>query len=232
MKKYIYYNDKRVELTEEQLVALGIKKESDDEKIIKTIYGRELTMPEFLEIIQSGNAQHFFKLHDNMTVKEKEYEIISFEKRKIVFMGKKLLPPHKMFEYGCEGKQTYLNSDLRKWLNESYFSTLPQLLRNAIVPVPPCDVKNCDRLDSLFVPSESELFGSAIYSEKMDGRRFDAFNTSKDRVYSDDEDNSAAYWTRSQVSPGSAFVFVDRWGAPGITSSVGEFYVPVCFKIG
>lgn len=58
-----------------------------------------------------------------------------------------------------------------------------------------------------------EVFGSAIYSPAEDGRRYEAFATSKDRVADDKNGSACRVWLRSAfVNVSSAFCVVDASG--------------------
>ena len=243
MENYICLNGKIAALTDEQLKALGIEIKPEREEVIKDAHGQGYTMAELVRAIRNDEAEELFTLHDVMTVGGKEYEIISFENEAVVFMGKELLPPRKMFENGCGKGKDYRDSSLRKWLNNEYFKTLPEVLRKVITPTPlSCTDENglknyaeddCSgEYDPLFLLSESELFGSAIYSPAMDGARFAAFNTAKDRVRVDDEGDTRWYWTRSKVSGyTSAFVLVSSSGVVNGNVASSAHYVPLCFRI-
>ena len=243
MENYICLNGKIAALTDEQLKALGIEIKPEREEVIKDAHGQGYTMAELVRAIRNDEAEELFTLHDVMTVGGKEYEIISFENEAVVFMGKELLPPRKMFENGCGKGKDYRDSSLRKWLNNEYFKTLPEVLRKVITPTPlSCTDENglknyaeddCSgEYDPLFLLSESELFGSAIYSPAMDGARFAAFNTAKDRVRVDDEGDTRWYWTRSKVSGNTTtFVRVNGDGSVSGTVASGACCVPLCFRI-
>ena len=58
----------------------------------------------------------------------------------------------------------------------------------------------------LWVFSESEMFGSAIYSPAEDGNRYEAFATSKDRIVNDEDGSACAFWLRS-VYVNNSFAF-------------------------
>ena len=243
MENYICLNGKIAELTEEQLRTLGIEIKPERVEVIKDIHGQGYTMDEFVQVIRNDEAENLFMIHDVMTIEGKEYEIISFENEAVVFMGKELLPPRKMFESGCGKGKTYRDSSLRKWLNNEYFKTLPEVLRNAITPTPLsctdengfkyCAEDDCSgEYDPLFLPSESELFGSAIHSPAMDGARFAAFDTSEDRVRVNDKGDTGYYWTRSKVSDYTAsFVIVNSSGYLSIGNVPYPAYAPLCFRI-
>lgn len=65
--------------------------------------------------------------------------------------------------------------------------------------------------------SESEMFGSAIYSPAEDGRRYEAFATNKDRVADDEDGSACCVWLRSALVGGSrVFCMVNTSGSASI----------------
>lgn len=66
----------------------------------------------------------------------------------------------------------------------------------------------------LWVFSESEMFGSAIYSPAEDGKRYEAFATSKGRIVYDEDGSACAAWLRSAyVNYSNAFCVVSGSGS-------------------
>ncbi|MFR3410766.1 MAG: hypothetical protein ACLTXW_15235 [Christensenellales bacterium] len=84
----------------------------------------------------------------------------------------------------------------------------------------------------LFLPTESELFGSAIYSPAECGVRYPAFSTSESRVRVDEDGDTRWYWTSSAYS-GNATLFVgvsDSGYSHGAGASAA-LRAPICFQI-
>lgn len=73
--------------------------------------------------------------------------------------------------------------------------------------------------------SESEMFGSAIYSPAEDGQRYEAFATSKDRIAYDENGSACAVWLRSaSVNNTYYFCMVSKSGDVsyvGVSDSYG-----------
>ena len=66
----------------------------------------------------------------------------------------------------------------------------------------------------LWVFSESEMFGSAIYSPAEDGNRYEAFATSKDRIVNNEDGSACAFWLRSAyVSDSCSFCVAGMSGS-------------------
>ena len=206
-------------------------------EVIKDFHGRGYTMGEFVQTIRNGKAKKLFSLLDAITVEGKEYEIVSFEDDAVVFMGKELLPERRMFEDYCGIGMDYRDSDLRKWLNDVYFQTLPEVLRDAITPTPlSCTnenkLKKYDEADMLFLPSESEIFGRVFFSSSMDGKPFAALGVAQNRLRFNTKGHEKFYWTRSKTRYNyELFVFVLSDGIVYNCYATNECYVPVCFRI-
>lgn len=136
--------------------------------------------------------------------------------------------------------KVYLDKDdgkegVREWLDTEALDALPAELRAVIVPVRRRSrnyngaVFICE--DRLFVPSESEVFGSAIWSDHECGTRYEGFDTSERRIRYDDDGEPCPWWCLSS-SAGSAasFTGVDGYGAPGSNSAADSWIgAPLCF---
>lgn len=187
VENYIVINGQRLELTQEQLTKLGI-----NIKPVKVL--GDYTMEDVLDIIKSGKATTLIKPHDVIKIAGYELEVIGFNhdmpvgdpmRHTITVMAKKLLERHTMHSAG-ECKRGWLESHLREWLNTDVLNALPEEIQDIIQYTKRTTYDSLGRkyetCDKLFVPSESELFGSAIYSPCMAGERYTAFRTFKDRV--------------------------------------------------
>ncbi|NCB06500.1 MAG: hypothetical protein EOM69_13385 [Clostridia bacterium] len=87
-------------------------------------------------------------------------------------------------------------------------------------------------VDRIFLPSESELFGSAIWSDYMDEERYEAFDCCNDRVRHDKDGDRIWYWTRSSHGGSSTlFAYVYYYGLPYRTSAaLAALSAPLCFN--
>lgn len=84
----------------------------------------------------------------------------------------------------------------------------------------------------LWVFSESEMFGSAIYSPAEDGQRYEAFATSKDRIAYNENGSACAVWLRSAYADGSySFCMVDTFGGASSDRAIGSIGVALGFCI-
>ena len=227
-ESYIFFNNRKIPLTEEQIRML---------KLPKTLTAKEIS-----DIVKSGKAQEHFKIHDIIELDGMEFEVIGFNHDKkhtdhsrptMTLMGKKIAGKHCYHNDKCE--RGWVTSDMRRWLNKDVFNKLSPELRSCIVSVErtsfAADGSVMHSIDNLFIPSESEVFGSAIYSGQMEGERYEAFDTAEHRVRYD-EDGGRTYWWVQSSGAGSAsyFCYVNASGAPGITSASNPWIgAPLCF---
>ena len=232
MKNYISISGKTTELTDDQVQELGFQVDRPD------------TISELIEAVRSGNARERYKVRDTVTVGSIELEIIGFDHDKdmddpnkptITLMGKTLLPARRMHGGACKGG--WRDSELRSWLNAEYYNQLPEELAAHIRKTQKVThTSNGDRTmtsDKLFIPSESEMFGSAIYCNYEEGPRYEAFATSEDRVRVDEDGYTDWYWTRScACGISTSFCRVNNYGAAGYDyASYTTIRAPLCFLI-
>ena len=233
MMNYICINGKKTELTEGQVRELGFTAESPLDALVCAL--------------RNGRAREEYSVHDTITVGEYELEIIGFDHDKTVddpnaptvtVMAKTLTSPQRWHDGACE--RGWIDSEIRKLLNEVYVERLPGELQPYIRAVTK-KTRNYkgdvyETTDRLFIPSESEMFGSAIYSDYEDGPRYEAFSTSERRVRVDESGEAGWYWIRSQLGEswgGSStnVAHVSSYGyASGNIASIA-LRVPVCFVI-
>lgn len=228
MENYICINGNKTVLTEAQVKNLGFSFDQSIDKIS--------------QIVRSGKARDHFKLHDILSLGGHEMEIIGFDHDKdiggksahtITLMAKTLLDNKRMNGGACE--RGWIDTELREWLNSSFLDQMPDELVQHI-----CTVEKITHnykgeafktSDSLFCPSESELFGSAIYADCEDGTRYEAFATSEDRQRFDTDGDADWYWTRSANSGYSGnFAYVGNNGGAGYYAASGAgIRTPLCF---
>jgi hypothetical protein len=231
MENYICIGNRKTALTDEQLRELGfpLPKAAGD----YTIY-------EALQLLKEGRAREVFKPRDVLMYDDYELQIIGFDhetladghaRPNMTVMMKNVVAKRRMNEGACRG---WVDTELRNWLGKEFFAQLPKELQKEIVPVikvtHTSNGEPIQTVDSIFLPSESELFGSAIFAAGEDGKRYEAFDTSEARVCLDEDGDSYWYWTRSS-SAGSAATFagVSSRGFPGNLGAGYAFGVPPCF---
>ena len=232
MTNYICVNGKKTELTPEQLRDLGFAPA-----------GR--TLAEAAEIVRDGRAREVFSIHDTITCGGYELEVIGINHDKadgdvgrptMTLMAKTLLPAHRWHDGACE--RGWIDSEIRDWLNNVFFAELPDEITQHVWSVRKTTHNSYgeafETTDELFLPSESEMFGSAIWAECEDGPRYEAFATAKDRLRFDEDGDSDWYWTRSSVRGGYS-TYAANVSSYGGASSNGASHasvrVPLCFAI-
>jgi len=237
MKNFISINGKTTELTDEQLRELGLLPDTLDKQIID----------ELSEIVRSGKAREFFKIHRVVQIGGYELEPIGFDcetidddfpfadwetEHTITLMAKTLLPARRMHDGACE--RGWIDTELREYLNEEFINELPSELVAHIRTVEKITHNSKGEVfktkDRLFLPSESELFGSAIYSDYEDGERYEAFANRDARKRFNEDGDSCWYWTRSANGGNStAFATVHSGGGTSTASaSHATGRVPLC----
>ena len=117
-------------------------------------------------------------------------------------------------------------SDMRKWLNATFFALLPDELQAIIVPRKVVQILNGERVeteDKIFLPSKTQLFGDGSWSEKEpEDSQIDIFKTEKSRVKECGDKGTFWYWT-SSPNNGSTnyFCFVSDTGAATCNGASG-----------
>lgn len=224
MKNYICIDGNKTELTEEQLRELGFKTDT--------------SVQEFVELLRYGDFRDEYGVGDTVELCGEDYTILGFDHdapSSVTLMKSRLLPPRRMDNDMCE--EGWAGTELRKWLNEEYINELPAELVKHMVLVKKVTYNYkgilYETTDKLFIPSESELFGSAMYSINEEGYRYELFGTSKNRQMKDEDGEYRWYWTRSARGGISAhFALVRANGNPSThNASSGNGRVPLCFVI-
>ncbi len=234
MENYLSINGNKTELTKAQLRELGFAcpKSAD-----------EYTIAEVSEIVKAGKARDSFALHDIISAAGYELEIIGFDRDcdaedyawpTITVMAKALLIERRMHSGACE--RGWVDTELREWLNSEYFNEMPDELKQFIRTIQKTthtsDGEPIITEDKLFLPSESEMFGSAVWSNFEDGERYEVFATSADRRRRNDSGEYDWYWTRSLAGSASNFCYVNYYGIPRYSSAAGTaIRVHLCFCI-
>lgn len=227
MDNYICINGKKTILTPEQIKELGFPVSSPLADLVKDVRaGKQPYHPG--KVLEDFGRK--FKIlgynHDAAADATAAYTV--------TLMCLDMTPEHRMHGGSCPGG--WEDSELRKWLNNDYFKTLPTELQKMIHPTIRKSNDSSGRIhtteDKLFLPTESELFGSAIYSACECGERYPAFCTSKDRVVVDEDGDGRWYFTSSAYAGNStSFVLVYYLGYVGTNSASSAIRAPFCFHL-
>lgn len=205
-ENYLCINGKKVELTDEQMRQLGITPvESEIAKMSR--------------ISKAGEAEDYYNVHDTIVVDGITFEIVGIGHDIDALTGRyntitlrqvDHLKKSRMNHGSCP--DGFAASELDKSLIESpqswiHESILPYVRKAAKVYVTyDGSVKVIYR--KLWLFSESEMFGSAIYSPAEAGGRYAAFATSEDRVAYDENGSACSVWLRSAYFGDSRFFCV------------------------
>lgn len=194
-ENYLCINGKKTELTDEQMRQLGITPVESE-------------IARMSRISKAGEAKDYYNVHDTIVVDGITFEIVGIGHDIDAYTGYRNTITLRQVDHiktcrinpgSCpEGfAASELDNSLMKspqnWIPESI---LPYV-RNVAKKYVTYDGHIKVVYRKLWLFSESEMFGSAIYSPAEDGERYEAFATSKDRIVND-EDGSACYvWLRS-----------------------------------
>lgn len=203
---YLCINGKRTELTDEQMRQLGITPvESEIAKMSR--------------ISKAGEAADHYNVHDTIVVDGITFEIVgighdidaltgrnnTITLRQIDHIKKSRINPGPCPDgFAASELDNSLMKSPQNWIPESI---LPYV-RNVAKKYVTYDGHIKVVYRKLWLFSESEMFGSAIYSPAEDGQRYEAFATSKDRIVNNENGSACSVWLRSAYVAGSSYFCV------------------------
>lgn len=229
-ENYLCINGKKVELTDEQMRQLGITPvESEIAKMSR--------------ISKAGEAKDYYNVHDTIVVDGITFEIVgvghdidastgrrnTITLRQVDHLKKSTINPTS-----CPNG--FATSDLDKSLVESPQSWVPE----SVLPYVRTVLKEYVTYDGsikvmyrkLWVFSESEMFGSAIYAPAEDGKRYTAFATSNDRITFGEKGSACWTWLRSAYFGDScSFCVVGTSGFASYSYALDSYGVALGFCI-
>lgn len=195
-ENYLCINGKKTELTDEQMRQLGITPVESE-------------IARMSRISKAGEAADHYNVHDTIVVDGITFEIVGIGHDIDALTGRNNTITLRQVDHIKKNRINlgpcpdggFATSELDKSLIESPQSWIPE----SILPYLRTVSKNCvthngsikTMYRKLWLFSESEMFGSAIYSPAEDGQRYEAFATSKDRIVKDENGSSCAVWLRS-----------------------------------
>ena len=179
-------------------------------------------------ISKAGEAKDFYNVHDTITIDGIEFEIVGIghdidaltgRNNTITLRQVNHLKKNRLNHGPCP--DGYAASELDQSLIESpqswILDSILPYVREVSKAYVTCDGSIKVMYRKLWVFSESEMFGSAIYSPAEDGRRYEAFATNKDRVADDEDGSACCVWLRSARVGGSrVFCMVNTSGSASI----------------
>lgn len=98
-------------------------------------------------------------------------------------------------------KDEWTNTEMRQYLNEEIFKTLPEALQAIITP------RNFGKTqDKLWLFSETEIFGRTIFSAPCESdKHFKYFQTKANRIKFNCDGNPCWWWERSPYASDSTY---------------------------
>ena len=231
-ENYLCINGKKVELTDEQMWQLGIT----------PVEPIESEIAKMSRISKAGEAKDHYNVHDTIVVDGITFEIVGIGHDIDASTGRNntvtlrqvdnIKKSHIDSGYCPKG---FAASELDNSLMESPQSWIPESIlpyvRNVVKQYVTYDGSIKVIYRKLWVFSESEMFGSAIYSPAEDGKRYKAFATSNYRI-TFGEDGSACYvWLRSAAVDSDAFCMIDAFGGADRDIAYHSYGVAVGFCV-
>ena len=231
-ENYLCINGKKVELTDEQMRQLGIT----------PVEPIESEIAKMSRISKAGEAEAYDNVHDTIVVDGITFEIVGIGHDIDALTGKYNTitlrqVDHIKYSYIDPGLSQidFFASELDKSLMESPQNWIPE----SILPYVRNVAKKYVTVDGhikvvyrkLWLFSESEMFGSAIYSPAEDGERYAAFATGKDRIVNDEDGYDCSAWLRSALVGTCSFCAVTTCGTATAVNAAYSFGVELGFCV-
>ena len=214
-ENYLCINGKKTELTDEQTRQLGITPVESE-------------IARMSRISKAGEAKDYYNVHDTIVVDGIKFEIVGIGHDIDALTGRNNTITLRQVDHLKKSRinpgpcpDGFAASELDKFLIDSPRSWIPESIWPYVREVSKAYVTYAGSIKvmyrKLWVFSESEVFGSAIYSPAEDGRRYEAFATNKDRVADDEDGSACCVWLRSARVGGSrVFCMVNTSGSASI----------------
>ena len=149
------------------------------------------------------------------------------------FESKDCLPVEVAYNQNNRNAGGFAGSDVKRYLNEEVFNSLPEELRNVIAEVERKQENGKSTLCRLFLPTESELFGDCCYSEDDTYSQIEYYKDRRNRIKCNRKGGSPEWYCTASVRSGGSTncVYVSGDGHSNDWGASGELCVPVCFLI-
>ena len=229
-ENYRCINGKKTELTDEQMRQLGITPVESE-------------MAKMSRISKAGEAADYYNVHDTIVVDGITFEIVGIGHDIDALTGRRNTITLRQVDHLKKSRinpgpcpDGFAASELDKSLINSPQSWIPA----SILPYVRKTTKAYAMYDGsitvmqrkLWVFSESEMFGSAIYAPDEDGKRYEAFAISKNRIVKDENGSACLVWLRSaNVNDSRYFCMVNASGSASIGLAVYSYGVALGFCI-
>ena len=229
-ENYLCINGKKVELTNEQMRQLGITPiESEIAKMSR--------------ISKAGEAKGHYKVHDTIVVDGITFEIVgighdidaltgkynTITLRQVDHIKKSRINPGPCPEgfAASELDISFIKSP-QNWIPESILPYVRNVAKKYVMYNGHIKVM----YRKLWLFSESEMFGSAIYAPAEDGKRYEAFATSEDRAAYDENGSACSVWLRSAyVGNPNYFCEISKFGGANFNNTNDSSGVALGFCI-
>ena len=232
-ENYLCINGKKTELTDDQMRQLGITP-------VKPV---ESEIARMSRISKAGEAADYYKVHDTIVVDGITFEIVgighdidaltgrydTITLRQVDHLKKSRINPGPCPDgFVASELDNSLMKSPQNWIPESILPYVREVSKKYVTH----DGKIKVRPRKLWLFSESEMFGSAIYSPAEDGARYEAFATSKDRIINNEDGSACAVWLRSAyVNASYYFCMVTTSGSADSDDAVDSRGVALGFCI-
>ena len=211
-ENYLCINGKKTELTDEQMRQLGITPVESE-------------IARMSRISKAGEAADHYNVHDTIVVDGITFEIVgighdidaltghnnTITLRRVDHIKKSRINPGPCPDgFAASELDNSLMKSPQNWIPESILPYVREVVKQYVTYDGSVEVM----YRRLWVFSESEMFGSAIYSPAEDGQRYEAFATSKDRIVNDEDGPACMVWLRSAcVGTSGYFCMVSTSGS-------------------
>jgi len=230
-ENYLCINGKKTELTDEQMRQLGIAPVEIESDIAK-----------MSRISKAGEAEEYYNVHDTIVVEGVTFEIVGIGHDIDALTGKYNTITLRQVDHikkSCINTgfcpDGFAASEMDNSLMESPQNWIPESILPYVRKVAKAYVTSDGSVKvmyrKLWLFSESEMFGSAIYSPAMAGERYAAFATSKDRIAYNENGSACVVWLRSAyVGSSGYFCMVNASGSAnrGFVGSSGGVALGFC----
>lgn len=181
-------------------------------------------------ISKAEEAKDYYKVHDTIVIGGIKFEIVgighdidaltgrnnTITLRQVDHLKRSRINPGPCPDgFAASELDKSLIDSPQSWISESILPYVREVSKAYVTHAG--SVKVMYR--KLWVFSESEMFGSAIYSPAEDGKRYEAFATSEDRVADDKNGSACCVWLRSSRAGNSGGFCVAN-----ISGSAGNDY--------
>ena len=229
-ENYLCINGKKTELTDEQMRQLGITPvESEIAKMSR--------------LSKAGEAADYYNVHDTIVVDDITFEIVGIGHDIDTYTGYRNTITLRQVDHIKKSRinpgscpDGFAASELDKSLMELPQSWIPESIlpyvRNVVKQYVMYngDIKVMYR--KLWLFSESEMFGSAIYAPAEDGKRYAAFATGADRIAYDENGSACSVWLRSAyVGNPNYFCEISKFGGANFNNTNDSSGVALGFCI-